>query len=360
MLRQSDIRPVKKAMLLICEGTKTEPNFFAVFRDDKDKCKVEGEIVIQPKPSLAQEDIDVQLNRGSSIRKKRALKNAADDLPPIVFPGPQPLNWVKAGISNLDTFEEVWCVFDKDEHPTRKEAFELVESQRQAGQNIQIAFSSRCIEFYFLLHFEYLYKAFEKSECNGKVNGKTRSFHCCLPDAVQGKACQGDCCTNGYARAKGYWQESKSDISLYPVLKDRLFFAIRNAALVRRESYQKEDPAIPFYDRNPFVTTDILIARWLGYEILHEGTSISVKEGSTELAISVTDHQVIVSNIGDVSYAIQKTFVLHLDYMTGVPIASCGIIEVLQPGQKCEISLNGPAGDVYMINTLHQPYMFVL
>lgn len=124
MLRQSDIRPVKKAMLLICEGTKTEPNFFAAFRDDKDKCKVEGEIVIQPKPSLAQEDIDVQLNRGSSIRKKRALKNAADDLPPIVFPGPQPLNWVKAGISNLDTFEEVWCVFDKDEHPTRKEAFD--------------------------------------------------------------------------------------------------------------------------------------------------------------------------------------------------------------------------------------------
>lgn len=360
MRRKSDIRPVKKAMLLICEGTKTEPNFFAAFRDDKDRCKVEGEIIIQPKPSLAQEDIDVQVNRGSSIRKKRVLKSAADVLPPILCPGPQPLNWVNAGISNLDTFEEVWCVFDKDGHPTRKEAFELVEIQQQAGKNIRIAFSSRCIEFYFLLHFEYIYKAFEKSECNGKIDGKTRFFRCCLPDAIQGRACQGDCCTNGYARVKGYWQESKSDESLYPVLKDRLFFAIRNAELVRRESYQKEAPATPLYDRNPFVTTDILIARLLGYEVLHEGKIISIKEGSTVLSLSVMGHRVFVSNIGGVSYAIQKSFILQIDFMTGITIGPCGIITVLQPGQKCEIPLSGQDGDIFKINTFLQPYLFVL
>lgn len=360
MCRSSDIRSFKKAMLLICEGTKTEPNFFAAFRDDKNKCKVEGEITIQPKPTLAQEDIEVQQNRGNSVRRKRALKGAGDNDQPVVFPGPQPLNWVTAGINSLDTFEEVWCVFDKDDHPTRKDAFELAESQQRAGKNIRIAFSSRCIEFYFLLHFEYLYKAFEKSECNGKENGKTRSYHCCLPDAVPGKACQGDRCTNGYARTMGYWTDSKSNYSLYPILKDRLYYAIRNAELVRRESSQKEDTAIPFYDRNPYVTTDFLISRLLGFANLYQGEIISIKQDSTILELHFVGSHILIKNNGEVSFAIQTDLVQRLDYMTGEPVESCGEKGILEPGQQCEIQLRGQSGDLYKINSFRQPYLLVL
>lgn len=347
-------------MLLICEGTKTEPNFFAAFRDDKNKCRVEGEIIILPKPTLAQEDIEVQQNRGNTVRRTRAIKTVDDNEQPVVFPGPQPLNWVNAGINSLDTFEEVWCVFDKDDHPTRKDAFELAEEQHMIGKNIRIAFSSRCIEYYFLLHFEYIYWGFEKSECNGKENGKTRSYHCCLPNAVPGKACQGDRCTNGYARSKGYWTDSKGDNSLYPILKNRLLFAIRNAELVRRESTQHYDAAIPFYDRNPYVTTDSLIARLLGYAILFSGNLITIKEGSTVLSISKIRDRVIINNNDDVSFAIQKGFVQRLDFFTGEGVESCCEPKILQPGTQCEIQLNGQPGDLYRINTLHQPYLLVL
>lgn len=360
MCRSSDIRSFKKAMLLICEGTKTEPNFFSAFRDDKNKCKVEGEIIIQPKPSLALEDIDVQLKRGNFVRQKRALKSVEEDDLPMVFPGPQPLNWVKTGINGLDTFEEVWCIFDRDEHPKRREAFELVDSQRQAGKNIYIAFSSRCIEFYFLLHFEYLYKAFEKSECHEKINGKTRYFRCCLPDEVIGKACQGERCVNGYARMKGYWTESKSDLSLYPFIKEHLLFAIRNAELIRRESSLHYNPAIPFYDRNPYVTVDRLIARLLGYAILGSNHPISTKAGSTVLRISIISDRVVIENIGVISFAIQKDFVQKLDYITEAVLDSVCEPIILQPEKQCEIALEGQEGDLYRINLLHQPCLFVL
>lgn len=362
MCRSSDTRSYKKAMLLICEGTKTEPFFFAAFRNDNEKCRAGMEIIIQPKPALAQEDIVIQLDRGRRVGKKRLLKGEEGEKEqPMIFPGPQPLNWVNAGVKSLDTFEEVWCVFDKDDHPKRKEAFELAESQKQEGKNIHIAFSSRCIEYYFLLHFEYLYKSFEKSECNEKENGRKRSFHCGLPNAIPGKACQGERCTNGYARIKGYWLESKGEVSLYPLLRDRLLFGIRNAELLRRESSQREDSAIPFYDRNPYVTSDCLIARLLGYSILFIGRkTFSLKEESTTLEISKNGTIVVIKNAGVVSYAIREKLVQHIDYMTGKIIDSCAVKDILHPGDQCKLQLNGQLGDLYKINLRRQPCLFVL
>ena len=85
------------------------------------------------------------------------------------FPGEQPLNWVKGGIDNLKVYDEVWVFFDKDGHPKAKEAFEMARITEIDGKKINIAFSSRCFEYYLLLHFELIYRAFEKSECNGKT-----------------------------------------------------------------------------------------------------------------------------------------------------------------------------------------------
>jgi hypothetical protein len=45
--------------------------------------------------------------------------------------------------------DEVWCVFDVDEHPHLREAIELA-----AARSIGLAISNPCIELWFLLHFE--------------------------------------------------------------------------------------------------------------------------------------------------------------------------------------------------------------
>lgn len=41
--------------------------------------------------------------------------------------------------------------------------------------------------------------------------------------AVEGKACNGDVCINGYARMKGYWQDSKGGLSTYTFVKDKIW-----------------------------------------------------------------------------------------------------------------------------------------
>ena len=45
--------------------------------------------------------------------------------------------------------DEVWCVFDVDEHPRLDEAVQLA-----AREGINLAISNPCIELWFLLHFQ--------------------------------------------------------------------------------------------------------------------------------------------------------------------------------------------------------------
>lgn len=44
--------------------------------------------------------------------------------------------------------DEVWCVFDRDEHPNVPQAFE-----KAAANGIGVALSNPCIELWFVLHF---------------------------------------------------------------------------------------------------------------------------------------------------------------------------------------------------------------
>ncbi len=45
-------------------------------------------------------------------------------------------------------YDELWCVFDRDEHPNIPEALELA-----AAKGIRVALSNPCIELWFILHF---------------------------------------------------------------------------------------------------------------------------------------------------------------------------------------------------------------
>lgn len=45
--------------------------------------------------------------------------------------------------------DQIWCVFDRDEHPNFVEAIELA-----SAHDIRLAISNPCLELWFLLHFE--------------------------------------------------------------------------------------------------------------------------------------------------------------------------------------------------------------
>lgn len=46
-------------------------------------------------------------------------------------------------------YDQIWCVFDRDEHPHFAEAVELA-----VAHDIRVAVSNPCIELWFILHFE--------------------------------------------------------------------------------------------------------------------------------------------------------------------------------------------------------------
>ena len=349
-------------MLLICEGTHTEPNFLALMIDDfRETGIIDFATTIKPKPTISPSDDDLDLNRGKEKRKKRLLKNTTQEQQEIentdFFPGEQPLNWVKGGIDNLKVYDEVWVFFDKDGHPKAQEAFEMARITEIDGKKINIAFSSRCFEYYLLIHFELIYKAFEKSECNGKVyskgkkKSKTVSYHCMTDRAVEGKACNGDLCINGYARMKGYWEDSKGDLSTYTFVKDKIWTGVYNAHLIRWKSntlHQNE-----YYERNPYVDVDKFVCRLMGYSTINFEESYDVTEDKINYRITREFNMITLTLLNTKALILPQGSItthnyntrdyreinLHATLTEDNPVFSINLEEIINPNEFCAISI---------------------
>lgn len=288
-------------ILIICEGQNTEPQFFRTIRD----CIIDGEydlgienckIEIRPEPRVEQEP-----ESNIRKRKKRTLRIVEEE-PDEDIKGVPPLKWVQAGRRELeeDTFNEVWTVFDNDNHPARKEAFDLA-NESVHEKYVRIAYSSISFEYYLLLHFERIYKAFEKSECR---EGKS-VIHCMLDDVY---GCGGNKCVGGYLRAHSYIDEStKDNKSTFNLVKDKLEIGYENAAWLRYRSYL-EDEGKADWDRNPFVTTDVLVKRLTGHDKKYVWISRDKKCSFEKFGLSIefVNDGVEIKNIGKRSIIIQK------------------------------------------------------
>lgn len=344
-MRQINSKATQYSMLLICEGTHTEPNFFgAMVEWLKEEGKINFIVKILPKPTITSDDNDLDLNRGASTRKKRTVKKDTPEQQELEktpqFQGQPPLNWVEAGINHLHTYDEVWVIFDKDGHPKTQEAFKRAEKEEVDGKKVKIAFSSRCFEYYLLLHFEFIYKAFEKSECNGKKysdNGqksKTVSYHCMTKRAVKGKACQGDKCINGYARLKGYWENSKGEQSTFPLVKDKLWIGICNAHTVRWKSNMLH--GTDFYVRNPYVDADKLICRLLDYKTIENKEKSSITNGNDSCQIAREQDIITFTLESDTTIIIPSGNIMVHNLLTGKS-REAGIRLALTPDQTVQI-----------------------
>lgn len=256
-------RPSQYTLLIICEGKNTEPFFFASIRDRimDGLYPVEAmAITIRPEP---RNDVDVDnIDNTSPHRPTRKTRRLLPPRAPIEdeIPGVPPLKGVLAAQKELrdGTFNEVWVVFDDDHHPAKAEAFSKADEMID-GKRVNIAYSSISFEYYLLLHFERIYKTFEKSECREN----NRTLIC--SSGQHPNDCQGEKCVGGYARKRGYWQDSKSTRSLFPLIEDKLKIGFWNSAWLRYTS-QMHSNNTALYKRNPFVTTDSVVKRLTGHE----------------------------------------------------------------------------------------------
>jgi len=123
--RRQPSRSPYDRVLIVCEGGKTEPNYFRA-------------LTLALRLNTA--NIEVDGSSGSSPRSVviYAKKRYNEDLK-------------QNGSGN--GFDRVYCVFDQDEHPTYSEALSLIRTDQN---NIFYGITSvPCFEFWLLLHFTF-------------------------------------------------------------------------------------------------------------------------------------------------------------------------------------------------------------
>lgn len=107
--RRVGLREIRQRFLIVCEGERTEPNYFRAFRV----------------PGMVVEGV---------ARQARQLVERAIEL------------------RDADEYDQVWCVFDRDDVPAGQfnEAIALADRE-----GMYVAYSNEAFELWYLLHFHY-------------------------------------------------------------------------------------------------------------------------------------------------------------------------------------------------------------
>lgn len=133
--RKENTRRINVLFLIVCEGKKTEPNYF--------------EAKIKSKPSDVI-DADVEgKGRGtvSLIKKTIEIRDSGEK-----------------------DYDRVWAVFDKDNFTDFNKAIKLAEKN-----NIFCAWSNESFELWYYLHFQYLDTAITRQQYIGKLEREIRN-----------------------------------------------------------------------------------------------------------------------------------------------------------------------------------------
>ena len=125
--RVVDAIEVRQRFLIVCEGEKTEPNYFYKFRSPGLVIRVEG----------------TGMNTLSLVKKAMELRKE-------------------------DEYDQVWCVFDKDDFSI--DQFENA-IQQALDNKIHVAYSNQAFELWYVLHFEYLHTAMDRKAYMKKLDG---------------------------------------------------------------------------------------------------------------------------------------------------------------------------------------------
>ncbi|RMF34750.1 MAG: RloB domain-containing protein [Chloroflexi bacterium] len=129
--RRVDHREKRRRFLIVCEGTRTEPNYFRRFKGSAIDVEVVG---------IGRDPLAV-------IEKARELNNEEQE----------------KGIP----YDEVWVVFDKNGVPA-EQFNRAIHSAKQAG--FHPAYSNQAFELWYVLHFEYLNVAIPRRQYQKRLD----------------------------------------------------------------------------------------------------------------------------------------------------------------------------------------------
>ncbi len=129
--RPSPFLTEKPTILIVCEGENTEPSYFRKFRLSSATIKAVGD------------------GRNTVAVVKQAME-----------------------LSSKRNYEQVWCVFDKDNFPARdfNSAITLA-----TANNIKVGYSNQAFEYWLILHFtDHQGGRMSRRDYNQAINAQTR------------------------------------------------------------------------------------------------------------------------------------------------------------------------------------------
>lgn len=145
--RKRDTRIKRKYYLIVCEGEKTEPNYFQGLKDDLPKgvltyCQIDIEGTGRNTQSLVDE----------SLRLKEAYEK--DSNRPI---------------------DRLWVVFDRDSF-TANDFNNAILRCQNATPEIGCAWSNEAFELWYLLHFQYYENGMSRRDYKGLIENSLKPF----------------------------------------------------------------------------------------------------------------------------------------------------------------------------------------
>lgn len=278
-------RKFNRCILIVCEGTKTEHDYFEYIASHVSYPKGIWDNVVVCDNKTIPKDFPIPEPTELGTRKKRNFVNPnkhkisernilkelcvylyGEDIGIDEYENIKavPLRYVAQAQlieEEQQMYEELWAVFDMDGHSHHKQAYERAEKEVN-GKKVQIGFTSRSFEYWILLHFEKNKTQFSSSECR---NEQKKSLEC---NSEQG--CKGTKCLAGYLRTftplRNY-EKSNSTEKLDDMMKlllntKYLDSAFENADWLRKEI--KNDDNLKdkvCYELNPYTDVDILVKR---------------------------------------------------------------------------------------------------
>lgn len=123
--RRQGVREVKQSFLIVCEGEKTEPDYFKAFRMTAATVKAVGQA----------------MNTMTLVSKAISIREADQ--------------------KRKKVYDQCWVVFDKDDFPAK----DFNQAIRFAEKNgFRVAYSNQAFEYWFLLHYNLYAGAIHRSQ----------------------------------------------------------------------------------------------------------------------------------------------------------------------------------------------------
>ena len=123
--RRVNTREIRPRFLIVCEGEKTEPNYFKGFRVPKLVIDIQG----------------LGENPSNLVQSAKRFKDQEE-------------------------YDQVWCVFDRDDW-TEEDFNNAIHSAR--SHNFKVAYSNEAFELWYVLHFEFLNTGIPRSAYLAKL-----------------------------------------------------------------------------------------------------------------------------------------------------------------------------------------------